>query len=111
MSREMRLSGNVVIVQCDEDPGDKGEPRIVSEDDTTYVFVPAFELWPSAARSAVGPPEGLRKALRETDDLLCAYLFDGDTGAGGDEEFVSQAHDKLRAILATPPKHRIKRDG
>ena len=39
--------GPVVIVQCDTDPGDMGEPRIVWADDECVVFVPSFSLWPA----------------------------------------------------------------
>lgn len=38
--------GPVVIVQCDTDPGDMGEPRLVHADDEVIVFVPSFDLWP-----------------------------------------------------------------
>jgi hypothetical protein len=40
--------GPVVIVQCDTDPGDMGEPRVVHADDEVIVFVPSFDLWPAA---------------------------------------------------------------
>jgi hypothetical protein len=44
---ELRLNGPVLVVQCDNDPGDMGEPRVFEEEDgTTVVCVPAFDLWP-----------------------------------------------------------------
>lgn len=48
--QQLRIErGPVVVVQCDTDPGDMGEPRVVRDDGETIVFVPSFELWPSDA--------------------------------------------------------------
>jgi hypothetical protein len=72
MSEELRLDGPcrecggvgpVVIVQCDTDPGDMGEPRIVHADDETIVFVPSFSLWPQPEDTRTADPGGLRAAL------------------------------------------------
>jgi len=43
--------------------------------------------------------------LREALDLLARYLWDGDTGAGGDEEFVMLAYDKLAALAPKEADH------
>ena len=45
----------------------------------------------------------IEAAAREARGNLAAYLYDGDTGAGGDEEFVERAHDALRAALEATP--------
>lgn len=45
--RRLELRGHVVISQTPTDPGDFGEPRVSTVDDTTYVAVPEFELWPT----------------------------------------------------------------
>lgn len=46
----MRIdAGPVELVQSPTDPGDIGEPRIVSEDGVTYVVVPDFEHWGSSS--------------------------------------------------------------
>lgn len=86
-SPELRLTGSchecggvgpVVIVQCDTDPGDMGEPRIVSDDDETIVFVPSFDLWPGdeyaeATNAAMnygdGYAEGLKDAVIDVERL------------------------------------------
>jgi hypothetical protein len=46
MTEWLRLDGPVVIGQSLTDPGDMGEPRIVTEDGVTMVTVPSFDLWP-----------------------------------------------------------------
>lgn len=45
--RRLEVNGRVVISQTPTDPGDIGEPRVSTMDDTTYVSVPEFELWPT----------------------------------------------------------------
>lgn len=45
--RRLVVDGHVVISQTPTDPGDFGEPRVATVDDTTYVTVPEFELWPT----------------------------------------------------------------
>lgn len=45
--RRLELDGHVVISQTPTDPGDIGEPRVSIADETTYVSVPEFELWPT----------------------------------------------------------------
>lgn len=42
----MHLDGPVVITESDIDPGDLGEPRVVSEDGTTFVVVPPWRPRP-----------------------------------------------------------------
>lgn len=46
-TRRLEVGGRVVISQTPTDPGDIGEPRVSVMDDTTYVSVPEFELWPT----------------------------------------------------------------
>jgi hypothetical protein len=52
---QLHIEGSLVIFQTATDPGDMGEPRIVTEDETTYVAVPSFDLWgrPDARSASV----------------------------------------------------------
>jgi len=55
-------NGPVVIVQTPTDPGDMGEPRVITADGETIVFVPSFDLWPD---------DGLRIGSIEHDNSMC----------------------------------------
>jgi len=43
---ELEIEGPVTIYQTGTDPGDMGEPRILTEDHRTLVAIPSFSLWP-----------------------------------------------------------------
>jgi hypothetical protein len=75
VTRELRIeSGPVVIVQTDSDPGDMGEPRIITEDGATVVFVPSFSYWPGDEPPSLVPHDHATLGCEYPCDVLAGTL-------------------------------------
>lgn len=71
--RTILLSGQVSVYQCDIDPGDIGEPRLVESDGVTHLAVPSYEYWGS---------ESAAQLQRDLDALEEAWGVIANAGGG-----------------------------